>query len=531
MVQKSISSCQNIDPVPVMTDVNSLRLENVTLQEENQKLRQRVEQLSDYLRQERQHRFGRKSEKLVSANAPMFPELEQVFDEEMSDPTKEEAPKEKKPRKAAGFRKPLPEDLPREEVIHDLSEAERTCACGYALHPIGSETSEQLEVIPAKIKVLRHVRIKYGCKACEETVTLAKMPAQPLPKSMAAPGLLSHIVVSKYDDHLPLYRQAEIWQRSGITLDRATLGRWMRQCGTLLQPLVDLMRKDIVSGDYIQADETGVQVMKEPGRKNTTKSYMWAYKTGGPGPFKIVYVYSPHRYAAVAQEFLGTFKGYLQTDRYSGYKTVCSNSKGTIHSVACLAHARRKFVDVAKGMQKPGVSTQVLELMGQLYKIEQQGREKGLDPGALKKLRQKEAKPILDTLKDFLLQKRPHIPPKSLLGEAVRYTLTHFKELCAYLEDGRLAIDNNDVERCIRPFAVGRKNWLFSGSVQGAQASAALYSLLETAKSYGHNPFLYFKDVLKNIAGKDKGDPDLKKLLPYNWKPPVDKPSQKNSSL
>lgn len=528
MLKKVIHSCEKVESLPPGIDMKSLFLDNLSLKAENQTLgaeiqtlQRRLDQMIEYLRQERGNRFGRSSEKFSSENSPMFPGLEQVFDEEMV-PEEKPVPHEK-PRKARGSRKPLPQDLSREDVVHDLPASEQKCSCGHDLHPIGSEISEQLEVIPAKVKVLRHVRIKYGCKACEETVSVAKMPPQPIPRSMAGPGLLSHIIVSKYDDHLPLYRQSEIWQRSGIDLDRTTLGRWVMQCGTLLKPLVDLMKEDIVSGDYIQADETVVQVMKEPDRKNSSKSYMWVYKTGGEDKFKIVYEYDPSRSAAVAQNFLGDFKGYLQTDRYSGYKTVCKVSEGKIVSVACWAHARRKFSAVDKMSSKPGMAASALIRIGKLYEIEKRSREEGLDPGKVKELRQKEAKPILDDLQKWLLKKRPQIPPKSLLGEAVRYTIKHFKELCVYLEDGRLSIDNNEAERCIRPFAVGRKNWLFSGSVKGAESSAILYSLLETAKSYGHNPFQYFEDVLKNIAGKNKDDPILKNFIPHNWKPPPDK--------
>lgn len=263
------------------------------------------------------------------------------------------------------------------------------------------------------MKVLRHVRIKYGCKACEETVKVAKMSPQPIPRSMAGSGLLSHIIVSKYDDHLPLYRQSEIWQRSGVDLDRTTLGRWVMACGGLLKPLVDLMKEDIVSGDYIQADETGVQVMNELGRKNTSKSYMWVYKTGGQDQFTIVYDYSPSRSAAVAQTFLGNFKGYLQTDRYSGYKTVCNGSEGKVVSVDCWAHARRKFSAMDKMSKKPGMASDTLTRIGKLYEIQKRAREERLDPGKIKELRQKEAKPLLDDLQEWLLKKQPQIPAVS----------------------------------------------------------------------------------------------------------------------
>ncbi len=492
----------------------------ISEEEKNLRLEARIVELTAYLCQARQHRFGRKSEKTLNASAPILPGLEQVFDEAApEDDTKSTAPSSKPKRKASGGRKPLPSNIPREEVSHDLAEHEKICSCGHRLHCIGKETSEQLEVIPAKVKVLKHVRWKYGCKSCEETVILASMPRQPIPKSMAAPGLLSHILVSKYDDHLPLYRQAEIWERTGIDLDRGTLGRWVMKCGDLLEPLVDLLRKDLLSSGYIQADETTVQVFGERGRKNTSKSYMWVYKTGGNDKFKIIYDYSPERSATVASDFLGDFKGYLQSDGYSGYKKVCKDSKGSVKNLCCWAHARRKFVEIAKISTKVGVSTQAIEKIASLYGVEKKARESELNFDEVKTLRGKESQPILDDLKKFLEKHQGLAPPKSTLGEAIGYTLRRWKELNVYLEDGSLSIDNNEVERCIRPFAVGLRNWLFKGSVKGAEASAVIYYLLESAKSYGLNPFDYFEDILKKIPLGEK----LENLLPYNWKQPADK--------
>jgi len=295
-----------------------LENELISGEEKVKELELRNAELTAYLRQARHHRFGRRSEKSSTTKAPLLPGLEQIFDEAGED--KKPKASSKKKRKASGGRKPIPSNIPREEVHHDLAEDKKTCSCGNGLHCIGIETSEQLEIIPARVKVLHHVRWKYACKACEETVLLASMPKQPIPKSIAGPGLLSHILVSKYDDHLPLYRQAEIWGRSGVDLDRGTLCRWVMKCGKLFKPLVTLMREDILNSEYIQADETTVQVMGEKGRKNTSKSYMWAYKTGGNDKFKVIYEYSPSREGDVAATFLSGFKGYLQSDGYSGYK-------------------------------------------------------------------------------------------------------------------------------------------------------------------------------------------------------------------
>lgn len=474
-----------------------------------QKLQGRLEELLHSLKLSQKHRFGRKSEKLVTdQEEPEIPPKDRVFDEA----TKEEATSSK----GKGGRKPLPQDLPHEETIHDLPKDQKICSCGSPLHKIGEETCEQLEVIPANVVVRRHVRLKYGCKKCEDTVLLAKSPSQAIPKSMASAGLLAHVLVSKYDDHLPLYRQAEIWGRAGVDLDRSTLGRWMLKCGDLLAPLVQRMRQDLLNEPYIQADETVVQVLQEEQRKNTSKSYMWVYKTKGNNNYKVVYEYSPSRGAEVAATFLGDFKGILQSDGYKGYGLVCKDSKGTIESAGCWAHARRKFFEVAESAQKPTVSLAALNAIKQLYDIERMAKEEGLPPDKITEFRKKEAEPILKKLKDFLEKYAPKVPPKSGLGQAIGYTLRQWNPLTTYVENGHIAIDNNAVERCIRPFAVGRKNWLFKGSVAGAKAGATIYSLLETAKSYGLNPYEYFADILKKLPA---GDP-IDNLLPYTWKVP-----------
>ena len=473
--------------------------------------------LMHYLKLSQTARFGSKSEKVSDdEDTPMLPGIGQVFDEAS---VEVEPKKPAKKRAAQGGRKPLPDDLPRTEVTHDIEEHEKICPCGNALHCIGKEESEQLEVIPAQVKVIKNVRLKYGCKACEDTVILAKMPPQALPKTMAGPGLLAHILVSKYDDHLPIYRQAEMWDRAGVDLDCTTMGRWVMSCGDLLMPLVDLMKQDIIASGSVQADETGVQVMNEKGRKNKSKSYMWVFKTAGDKNSKIVYHYSPTRNSDVILSFLSGFEGYLQSDGYRGYTKFATESPHNIINLGCWAHARRQFVEITKVAAKKGVAFGAVKLIAELYKVERQAKADNLSFEEIQERRQKESKPILEELKKFLLDHQDTVPPKGLLGKTISYTLKNWEYLIVYLDRGDLEIDNNATERAIRPFAIGRKNWMFKGCVKGANASAAIYSLIETAKSCGLNPYDYLKDVFIRLPIKIAAGECIEELLPYNWKP------------
>ena len=295
----------------------------------------------------------------------------------------------------------------------------------------------------------------------------------------------------------------------------------MMTCGKLLLPLVQLMKKDLLSEKYLQADETKLQVLSEKGRLSTSKSYMWLYKTVGTENLKIVYDYSPSRSASTATDFLQGFEGWLQSDAYSGYKRVSKDSGGKIRNVFCWAHARRKFADIVKSSSKATVSAEAIVKIKKLYKIEKDAREQNLGPDNVEILRQEKSKPLLKDLKTWLEIQQRRTPPKGVLGKAIGYSLRHWEELTRYIEDGRLEIDNNGAERCIKPFVIGRKNWLFVGNARGAEAGAVLYSLIETCKSNGINPFEYISDVLQKIVKKDLSDEDLKKLLPYHWKEPV----------
>jgi len=328
---------------------------------------------------------------------------------------------------------------------------------------------------------------------------------------MASANLLAQVFISKFDDHLPLYRQAEIWQRLGVDLNRATLSNWVIKAGTLCQPLVDLFRRHIVSSPYAQADETTVTLLKQ--QKPRQKSYMWVYKTGYGPQCSLVYDFQDSRSGQHATTFLDGFSGYLQGDAYSGYNDI--TSRPNVIRVGCMAHARRKFVDVINmAPKKVGYAHQAVEKMKRLYEIEAKIRDQELPPDQVKRYREKYAKPLLIDFKHWLDDLKPKAPPKGPLGKAIAYALKHWTELTRYLDDGRLEIDNNACERAIKPFTVGRKNWLFMGNTHGAMSAAVLYSLIETAKANGINPYDYLCYVLEMIP---KLPPEkLDQLLPWN---------------
>jgi transposase len=471
----------------------------------------------------RQKLFGSSSEKRKPKEKASPEAMEQVFDEATLDdehqgleqaatavnpPSSENtASAEKK-----GRRKPLPAHLPREDVIHDVADDDKICPCGCLRTKIGEEISEQLEVIPAQLKVIRNVRYKYGCPHCEEGIVTAPLPKQPLPKGIPTAGLLAHVCVAKFDDHLPLYRQSEIWERLGVDLPRSTLSGWVLHVGKLLEALPLLLQRYIIQSGHINADETTVQVLRTPNKSDTAKSYMWVYMTGKAMHPTIVYDYQPSRHGEHAHTFLNTFKGILQTDGYSGYH--CVTKAHDVIAVGCWAHARRKFYDVWSVLKKEGVSSKALDIMSKLYDMERVLRAENSTADQIKAYRQEHAKPLLEAFKIWLTEIKPKVPPKSSLAKAMYYTLNQWESLTQYLENGDIAIDNNIAERQIRPFTVGRKNWLFMGSVPGAKAASVIYSLIETAKANGLNPEAYLRYVLERIPSMNTED--YHQLLPWN---------------
>lgn len=482
-------------------------------------LRSYILQLEEFIRNGRRKQFGPSSEKLVDLPPALFNEAEAEADgmgteEASAEPETAAGPvRRRKPRKA--FR--IPPELPRVEIIHDLTEAEKVCPHdGTTLKRIDSEVHEQLDIIPAQVQVLRHLRHTYACPCCERYVVTAAKPKQPIEKAMASPRLLATIATQKYVDGLPLYRQGEIFRRMGLELDRTTQANWMMKVGELVQPLINLIHERMLEEPFLHMDETRVQVLKETGRKAQAQSYMWVLRSVAQPA--VLYHYAPTRGGSIPMQILEGFKGALMVDGYEGYAAVCAGP--AITRLGCWAHARRNFVDVQKtyGKDKIGKADEVLALIQALYRIEQEAKEK--PPDERLALRRERAGPIHQQLRKWIDQYKDRIVPKTLLGKAVHYLDHQWPHLVHYLEDGRWPIDNNPAENAIRPFVIGRKNWLFSATPRGADASANLYSLIETAKANGIEPSVYLATVFTRLPNANTLD-DIEALLPWNLKPRV----------
>lgn len=465
--------------------------------------------------------FGRKTEKIPLEGGPQPLSLFDMPEPEGIEEVVEETHVPAHTRKKRG-RKPLPADLPRIERVHDIAEEDKVCGCGNTLSRIGEEVSEQLDIIPAKVRVIRHIRPKYACKQCEgvqddgPTVKIAPVPPQIIPKSIVSPGLLAHVLTGKFIDHTPFYRQEKQFVRLGVDVSRASMCNWAMKAATACQPLLNLFQDEILAGSYINIDETTLQVLSEPGRDPTSKSYMWVFRRGNPEKAVLVFEYHPTRSGDAASAFLRGFKGCVQTDGYSGYNFL--DLDDDIHHIGCWAHARRKFMDVikAQGKNRKSRSADIaLNYIKALYRLEKKARADELSLQAIYLMRQEKIKPILDDFKKWLLKKSMQTPPKGLLGKAVGYALKQWDRLVGYLEDGQLSPDNNGAENAIRPFVVGRKNWLFSGTPAGAEASALLYSLIETAKANKLEPYAYLRYIFELLPLAISLE-DYEKLLPWN---------------
>ena len=488
---------------------------NEQLATENQRYKTQVLTLQEQLNLALAKRYAASSEKISPDQVCLFNEAE-VAVEPAPDADDELIIVPAHTRKKCG-RKPLPDSLPRIDVVHELPESERRCDHdAQLLTEIAEVISEQLDIIPARIQVIRHIRKKYAC-TCGQCIKTAPLPAQPIPKSMASPGLLSHIAVSKYQDALPLYRQETILQRIGVELPRATLANWMIQVGTLIQPIVNLLRDRLLDYDILQMDETTVQVLKEDGKAAQSKSYLWLQRGGPPHQPVVLYDYDPGRGAGVPKRLLAGFTGYLQTDGYDGYNAVVAANALT--HVGCMAHARRKFSEAVKAQgknKKKGKAHQGLVLIQKLYRVEKQARRRVPEDRYAR--RQQQARPVLDELRSWLDDSLPLVPPTSATGKALHYLHREWGKLIRYLDDGRIEIDNNGAENAIRPFVVGRKNWLFSASVKGVKASANLYSLIETAKANGLEPYAYLRYLFTALPKAETVEV-IETLLPGNVDP------------
>ena len=468
-----------------------------------------------------QRLFGPKSERSAdpdSAQLVMFNEAEALAEDSVpeADADTGEAEELVAPTKRRGKRRPLPAELPRVEVIHDLPAHELTCTCGACKQLIGEETSEQLEIIPMQVRVIRHIRKTYGCKACETAPITADKPAQLIEKSLASPSVLAMLLTTKYADGIPLYRFEKMLSRHGIDIPRQTLARWVIQSGEQLQPLLNLMRDKLFEYPVLHCDETRVQVLKEPGRDPSSQSWMWVQSGGPPDKPVILFDYSTSRAQEVPLRLLDGYRGYLMTDDYAGYNAVAT--RGGIERLACWAHARRKFVEAQKVQPKgkTGRADMALNLINKLYGIERDLKDAN-DSERLT-ARQQRSAPLLDQLKAWLDKTLPQVAGQTALGKAVNYLASNWSRLVRYVEGGHLPIDNNRAENAIRPFVIGRKNWLFSDTPKGAAASAQIYSLIETAKANGREPYAWLRHILERLPTAQNVE-DYEALLPWNCSP------------
>lgn len=471
-----------------------------------------------------ERQFGPSTEKYRVEQGDLYiNEAEAAVDEEDATAADETATAEPEPeataptqRRTRGGRVALPSELPRVDVVHELPENVRHCTeDGTELKVIGEEISEELHVVPARIEVIRHVRRKYACPACEEGVQIAPAPAKLLPKSNASATLLAYVATAKYQDALPLYRQSQIFARHGAEIPRNTLARWMVQVGERLTPLVEALRQHLLQAPLIHMDETTLQVNAEADRPASSTSYMWLQRGGPPGQQVVLFDYDASRAGRVPVRLLGDYGGRLVTDGYEGYAEVVRRN-GIIHA-GCWAHARRKFIDAQKVQPKgkTGKADWALNQIRKLYAVERQA--KALDSEARRALREQKSRPLIIQLRTWLDKSIEQMLPKSTLGKALHYLDSQWQRLTRFLEDGLIPLDNNPAENAIRPFVVGRKNWLFSHTPSGAQASAAIYSLIETAKANGLSPYEYLQFVFETLPTLGEDD-DLGLLLPWQWK-------------
>jgi transposase len=494
----------------------------------------RIEQLLDYITLLRRKRFGPSADRIPAAQLKLFDEaeLEALIAEleELSEPPSSSGTKPRDNDKPKGkpARRPLPEHLPRVERLIDLPEAEKQ-ALGSDWTFIGYDESEQLAVIPRQPYVIRFKRAKYvpvndAVAGAEQGVVIAPRAPQILPKSIAHSSLLAQVVVGKFVDALPLYRQEKIFAREGLELSRQTMAGWMIQLEQKLTPLMAAMKAVLYQGRVIHIDETHLQVLNEPGREAEQRSYMWVYIGGSPDRPVVWYQYADSRAGEVPQQFLypngsgppgvdlSAPAFYIQTDGYSGYNAL-AKAPGVIGQAGCWAHVRRKFIDAAEGRKNTAAAHQMVTLIGKLYAIERAVRDQS--PTQRQAARQARSKPLLDKIKAWLDEKAPHVLPKGLLGKAITYTLELWAQLTTFLDDGHLELDNNRAENAIRPFVVGRKNWLFSGSPRGAHASATLYSLIESAKANALEPRAYLSYLFEQLP-RAKTPEAIAALLPQH---------------
>lgn len=456
----------------------------------------------------KRHRFAKRSEQFNALQGSLLEELVDADIAAIEVELERVAPPTNKSTKRSPKRAPLPPELPRTLIHHEPDNTQ--CTCGCERQRIGEEFSEKLDYTPGVLTVERHVRGKWVCQQCE-TLTQAPMPAHVIDKGIPSTGLLAHVLVAKYADHLPLYRQERIFERAGYKISRSTLAQWVGQCGVACQPLVEALREILLTQPILHADETPVPMLA-PGKKKTHRAYIWAYSSTTFADLNaVIYDFAPSRAGTHVRDFLAEWRGQLVCDDFSGYKACFAQG---ITEIGCMAHARRKFFDL-HAADKSHLAAQALEYFSHLYEIERHA--KALDLESRTRHRQQHAKPIMDALHQWMLAQRHRVPDGTATAKAIDYSLKRWEALMRYLDDGRIPIDNNWVENQIRPWALGRSNWLFAGSLRSGQRAAAIMSLIQSARLNGHDPYAYLKDILARLPTQKASA--IGELLPHQWQP------------
>ena len=454
-------------------------------------------------------KFAKRSEQLSPDQASLLDDLIDTdiaaieAELEALQPAPVEAKVRQQPKRAA-----LPPQFPRTLIHHEPDNSH--CQCGCALKRIGEDASEKLDYTPGVFTVERHIRGKWACEQCE-TLIQAPVPAHVIDKGIPTAGLLAHIMVAKFADHLPLYRQEKIFGRAGLPIARSTLAQWVGNCGVQLQPLVDALCEAVLTHGVVHADETPVQMLT-PGAKKTHRAYVWAYATSQFSDLAaVVYDFSPSRAGEHARAFLGHWNGKLVCDDFAGYK---AGFELGVTEIGCMAHARRKFFDL-HATNKSQIAEKALHYIAALYEVEREVRE--LEPGDRQRIRQEKAAPIADALHTWMTAQRQLVSEGSAIAKALDYSLKRWIALTRYLDDGAVPIDNNWCENPIRPWALGRSNWLFAGSLRSGKRAAAIMSLIQSARLNGHDPYAYLKDVLTRLPTQRASE--ITELLPHRWAP------------
>jgi transposase len=468
----------------------------------------------------RHKQYGASKERSIRQQGDLFNEAESIAE---AGPVEEAIRQTITYERKKPGRKPIPKNLPIERIEYRLPEEEQICACcGGAMHEMSTEMRHEVKLVPAQVKIVQHVRYVYGCRNCEKNgievpIKTATAPRPVIEKGLASPSATAYVMTMKFVEGVPLYRQEQHYARLGIDLSRGVLSNWMIKGSEWLELIYGRLKQKLLEQEVLHADETTLQVLKEPGRAAESQSYMWLYRTGSIGPPIVLFEYQPSRAGEHPRKFLDGFKGYLQVDGYAGYHDIPN-----VTLAGCWAHFRRKFDEALKGLppkqrRSGSKAREALDQINQLFALERE--LKGSTPEERLKARTLKSRPIVEELRKWLDDISTMILPKSLFGVAVNYGQQQWPKLVRFLEDGRIELDNNRAERSIKPFVIGRKNWLFANTPRGARASAVIYSIVESAKENGLNPYAYLNHLFEKLPNLDSRDDEvLDQLLPWNAK-------------